>query len=42
MLQKWIEIYPKPSWTMLQKAIDCLSSLNHEESFESKKRYYDL
>jgi len=36
MLKKWMEINPKPTWYILQKAIDCLHSLSHYGSSESK------
>ena len=38
VLQKWMEITPKPTYTTLQKAFDCLAtSLSHEGSSESKR-----
>ena len=30
MLQKWIEITPNATWSMLQKAIGCLSDSSHD------------
>ena len=29
MLQKWMEITPDPTWSILQMAIDCLSDSPH-------------
>ena len=37
VLQKWIEVTPKPTCAMLRKAVDCLSSLSHKGSSESKR-----
>ena len=37
VIQKWMEITPNPTWTVLQKAIDSLSGLSYEGSSESKR-----
>ena len=35
VLQKWMEITPKPAYSTLQKAVDCSSIVSHKRSSES-------
>ena len=37
VLQKWMEVTPNPTWTVLRKTIDGLSGLSYEGSSESKR-----
>ena len=37
MLRRWMEITPKPTWNILQKAIDNLPLISHDENPKSKE-----
>ena len=39
MLQKWMQMTPKPTWNKLNKAINNLPLLSHDGNTKSKKRF---
>ena len=39
MLQKWMQMTPKPTWNKLKKAINDLPLLSHDGNSKSKKRF---